>query len=76
MSSHELGFSIKGKKEEKKKRKEKKRMPNKWRTIKSLVQKFDFTVDEGKERLNSSRDKNSGKQRRRKVEESCVAFLL
>ena len=36
----------------------KKKMPNKWRTINSLVQKFDFTVDEGKERLNPFRDKN------------------
>ena len=42
-----------------------------------LVQKkFDFTVDEGKERLNSSRDKNYGKHRRRKVEKSCATFLL
>ena len=35
-------------------------MPNKWRTI-SLIRgytKFDFTVDEGKGRLNPSRDKN------------------
>ena len=33
---------------------------DKWRTIKSLVQKKknDFTVDEGKERLNPSREKN------------------
>ena len=34
----------------------KKNMPNKWRTVKSLVHKipakFDFTVDEGEERLN------------------------
>ena len=35
--------------------------------------KFDFTVDEGKERLNSSREKNKGMHRRRKVDEkSCV----
>ena len=34
--------------------------------------KFGFTVDEGKGRLNSSRDKNEGKHRRRKVEKSCV----
>ena len=33
------------------------KMPNGWRTIKSLVHKFDFTVDEGKERLNPSREK-------------------
>ena len=38
--------------------------------------KFDFTVDEGKGRLNPSRDKNQGKHRRRKVEKFCVAFLL
>ena len=39
--------------------------------------KFDFTVDEGKRRLNPSRDKNKGKHRRRKVDEkSCVTFLL
>ena len=38
---------------------------------------FDFTVDEGKERLNPSREKNEGMHRRRKVDEkSCVAFLL
>ena len=37
------------------------KMPNGWRTIKSLVHKiakFDFTVDEGKEWLNPSREKN------------------
>ena len=34
-------------------------------------------VDEGKERLNPSRDKNEGKPRRSKVvEKSCVTFLL
>ena len=38
------------------------KMPNGWRT------KFDFTVDEGKERLNPSRDKNQGTHRRRKVD--------
>ena len=35
-------------------------MPNGWRTIKSLVHKiprFDFTVNEGKEWLNPSREK-------------------
>ena len=32
------------------------------------VQKFDFTVDEGKEWLNPSRDKNQGTHRRRKVD--------
>ena len=47
-------------------------MPNKWRTIKSLVHKFDFTVDEGKEQLNPSREKNKSTYRRRKVDEkSC-----
>ena len=33
------------------------KMPNKWRTIESLHTKFDFTVDEGKEWLNPSREK-------------------
>ena len=49
-------------------------MPNDRRTILSLVhKKFDFTVDEGKERLNPSREKNEGTHRRRKVDEkSCV----
>ena len=47
-------------------------LPNKGRTIKSLLHKFDFTVDEGKERLNPSRGNNQGKHRRRKVEKSCV----
>ena len=33
-------------------------------------------VDEGKERLNRSREKNKGMHRRRNVDEkSCVAFL-
>ena len=53
-------------------------MSNKWRTINSLVHKNSTsTVDEGKERLNPSREKNEGKHRRRKVDEkSCVTFLL
>ena len=38
--------------------------------------KFDFTVDEGKEWLDPSREKNEGKHRRRKVGKSCVTFLL
>ena len=39
--------------------------------------KFDFTVDEGKEWLNLSREKNEGTQRRKKVDKkSCVTFLL
>ena len=39
--------------------------------------KFDFTVDEGKEWLNPSREKNKGTYRRKKVDEkSCVTFLL
>ena len=39
--------------------------------------KFDFTVDEGKERLNPSREKNKGMHRRGKVDEkSCATFLL
>ena len=37
---------------------------------------FDFTVDEGKGWLNPSRDKNESKHGRRKVEKSCVIFLL
>ena len=53
--------------------KKNKKMPNKWRTIKSLVHKFDFTVDEGKEQLNPSCEKNKGTHRRRKVDEKfCV----
>ena len=53
-------------------------MTNKWRTINSFVHKLGFTVDEGKERLwNSSREKNKGMHRRRKVDEkSCVIFRL
>ena len=42
----------------------------------STQKKSDFTVDEGKGGLNPSRDKNQGKHRRRKVEKSCVAFVL
>ena len=39
--------------------------------------KFDFTVDEGKEWLNPSREKNQGMHRRKKMDEkSCVTFLL
>ena len=34
------------------------KMPNGWRTIKSLVHKIRLTVDEGKEWLNPSREKN------------------
>ena len=59
--------------------KKKKKIPNGWRTIKSLVarKKVDLTVDEGKEWLNPSREKNSGTHRRKKVDEkSCVIFLL
>ena len=49
------GIFLTKKKEEKKRKK----MPNGWRTIKSLVHKIrDFTVDEGKEWLNRSREKN------------------
>ena len=54
------------------KKKKKKKMPNGWRTIKSLVQKFDFTVDEGKEWLNPSREKNQGTHRKKKVDENPV----
>ena len=38
-----------------------------YRTEHTLA-KFDFTVDEGKEWLNPSRDKNQGTHRRRKVD--------
>ena len=38
--------------------------------------KFNFTVDERNGRLNHYHDKNLGKRRRRKVEKSCVIFLL
>ena len=53
-------------------------MTNEWRTIKSLVHKFDFMADEGKEWLNPSREKNEGTHRRRKVvdKQSGVTFLL
>ena len=44
-------------------------MPNKWRTITSLVHKFDFTVDEGKEQLSPSREKNKGTHLNREVSE-------
>ena len=37
--------------------------------------KFDFTVDKGKGRLNPSRDNNC-KHSRRKVEKSCLTFLM
>ena len=49
-----------------------------WRTIKSLVHKNSITVDEGKESLNPSREKNEGTHRRKKVldEKSWVTFLL
>ena len=40
------------------------------------TQKLDFTVDEGKERLNPSCEKNEGKHRRRMVGRSCVTILL
>ena len=36
---------------------------------KNKKQKFDFEIDEGKERLNPSREKNLDKHRRRKVAE-------
>ena len=42
-----------------------------------IIQKIDFTVDEGKEWLNPTREKNQGTHRRREVgEKSCVTFLL
>ena len=56
------------------------KMPNGWRAIKIVstwYTIFDFTVDEGKEWLNPSREKNSGKHRRKKVDgKSCVTFFL
>ena len=60
MQSHKLGFFLTSSGE---------------RLIRGRT-KFDFTVDEGKGRLNPSRDKSQGKYRRRKVEKSCVTFLL
>ena len=53
-------------------------MPNGWKTINIVsTQNFDFTVDEGKERLNPSREKNEGTHRGKKVDgKSCVTFLL
>ena len=39
-----------------------------FRTLLLLYKQFDFTVDEGKEWLNPSRDKNQGTRRRRKVD--------
>ena len=41
-----------------------------------LAHNIRLTVDEGKERLKPSREKNEVKHRRRKMEKSCVAFLL
>ena len=53
------------------------KMPNGWRTIKSLVHKIRFHGRQGKEWLNPSREKNKGTHRRKKVDEkSCVTFLL
>ena len=60
-----------------KKLKTKIKMPNGWRTIESLVHKIRLHVDEGKEWLNPSRDKNKDTHLRKKVDEkSCVTFLL
>ena len=56
------------------KKKKKKRLEND--ELVGMYPKFDFTVDEGEGRLDPSRDKNQGKHRRRKVEKSCVIFLL
>ena len=42
----------------------------------SLNTKVDLTVDEGKERLNPSGEKNEGKHRRRKVDEKLVTLFL
>ena len=61
-----------------KKLKKQNKMPYVWRTIKPLeYTKFDFTIDEGKEWLNPSREKNKGMHRRKEEDEkSCVTFLL
>ena len=40
------------------------------------AQQVDSTIDEGKGQLNHYHDKKLDKHRRRKVEKSCVAFLL
>ena len=41
-----------------------------------LKEQLDFTVDEGKGRLNPCRDRNQGKHRRGKVKKFCVDFFL
>ena len=69
MQSHELGFSLKNKTN-------KKTCPTSGERLYRGYIKFDSTVDERKKRLNLSRGKNEGKHRRRKVEKSCVTFLL
>ena len=69
MQSHEPGFFLT-------KIKIKYKIANKWRTLICKYTKFDFAVDERKERLSPSREKNEGKHRIRKLEKSCVAFLL
>ena len=70
MSLHELGFFLT------KSKKIKIKCPTSGERLNRKYKREDFTVDDGKERLNSSREKNSGKHRRRKVEKSRVTFLL
>ena len=53
-------------------KKKKKKSPTSGERLIRGYMKFDFTDDEGKGRLNPSRDKNKGRHRKRKVEKSCV----
>ena len=73
MQSHKLGFFLT---KNKIKIKLNKSCPTSLERLTGGYTEFDFTVDEGKERLNPSRDKNQGKHRRRKVKKSCVTFPL
>ena len=51
----------------------KNKIPTSGERLNRYYTKFGFTIDEGKERLNPSREKNKGMHRRRKVgEKSCV----
>ena len=66
VQSHELRLFL-----TKRKKKRKKSAGSSGERLIRGYTKFDITVDEGNERLNPSREKNYGKYRRRKVEESC-----
>ena len=66
MSSHELEFLLT------KIYILKKNRPTSGERLNRSYTKFDFAVDEGKERLIPSRERNSGKHRRRGVGKSCV----